>query len=141
MQLEVGKIIEGKVEKITKFGAFVDLGENKVGLVHISEVAPTFVNEVGDYIQEGQTVKVKILNLSEGGKIGLSIKQALNDGQEHIRNSGRKIRKVDDSNLKAASGGKNSFEYLMSKYKTQSDETQNLLSKRESGRGGRNSRR
>ena len=135
MQLEVGKIVEGKVNKITKFGAFVDLGENKVGLVHISEVAPTFVKEVGDYIKEGQTVKVKILNLSEDGKIGLSIKQATNAGQEQGQDRNRKIRKLDDNNLKAASGGKSSFEYLMSKFKMESDETQNLLNKRDIGRG------
>jgi S1 RNA binding domain protein len=139
MQLEVGKTVEGKIEKITKFGAFVDLGENKVGLVHISEVAPTFVREIEDYVQKGQTVKVKILNLSENGKIGLSIKQTLNDGQEHgqNRNKIRKIRKVNDNNLKAASGGKNSFECLMSKFKIDSDETQNLLNKRDLGRNGR----
>lgn len=135
MQLEVGKIVEGKVNKITKFGAFVDLGENKVGLVHISEVAPTFVKEVGDHIKEGQTVKVKILNLSEDGKIGLSIKQATNAYQEQDQNRNRKIRKLDDNNLKAASGGKSSFEYLMSKFKMESDETQNLLNKRDVGRG------
>ena len=133
MQLEVGKIVEGKVNKITKFGAFVDLGENKVGLVHISEVAPTFVKEVGDHIKEGQTVKVKILNLSEDGKIGLSIKQATNIGKERDQN--KKMRRLDDNNLKAASGGKNSFEYLMSKFKMESDETQNLLNKRDVGRG------
>ncbi len=135
MQLEVGKIVEGKVNKITKFGAFVDLGENKVGLVHISEVAPTFVKEVGDHIKEGQTVKVKILNLSEDGKIGLSIKQATNAYQEQDQNRNRKIRKLDDNNLKSASGGKSSFEYLMSKFKMESDETQNLLNKRDVGRG------
>lgn len=135
MQLEVDKIVEGKVNKITKFGAFVDLGENKVGLVHISEVAPTFVKEVGDHIKEGQTVKVKILNLSEDGKIGLSIKQATNAYQEQDQNRNRKIRKLDDNNLKAASGGKSSFEYLMSKFKMESDETQNLLNKRDVGRG------
>ena len=133
MQLEVGKIVEGKVNKITKFGAFVDLGDNKVGLVHISEVAPTFVKEVGDHIKEGQTVKVKILNLSEDGKIGLSIKQATNIGKERDQN--KKMRRLDDNNLKAASGGKNSFEYLMSKFKMESDETQNLLNKRDVGRG------
>ena len=133
MQLEVGKIVEGKVNKITKFGAFVDLGDNKVGLVHISEVAPTFVKEVGDHSKEGQTVKVKILNLSEDGKIGLSIKQATNIGKERDQN--KKMRRLDDNNLKAASGGKNSFEYLMSKFKMESDETQNLLNKRDVGRG------
>ena len=59
MQLEVGAILEGKITGITKFGAFVELGEGKTGMVHISEVAPTFVKEITDFVSEGQTVKVK----------------------------------------------------------------------------------
>lgn len=63
MQLEVGKIYEGKVTGITKFGAFVELDKDTTGMVHISEVANTFVNEIKDHLTEGQTVKVKVLNL------------------------------------------------------------------------------
>lgn len=77
MQLEVGKIYEGKVTGITKFGAFVELDKNTTGMVHISEVANTFVNEIKDHLQEGQTVKVKLLSLGDDGKISLSIKKAL----------------------------------------------------------------
>lgn len=77
MQLEVGTIIEGKVTGILKFGAFVDLGGGKSGMVHISEVAPTYVNDIKEHIQEGQTVKVKVINIAEDGKISLSIKKAL----------------------------------------------------------------
>ena len=77
MQLEVGKIYEGKVTGITKFGAFIDLGENKTGMVHISEVAPTFVKEITDFISMGETVKVRVLNIGEDGKISLSIKRAV----------------------------------------------------------------
>ncbi len=69
-----GKIMEGKVQGITKFGAFVELGDGAVGLVHISEIADTYVRDVKDFIQEGDTVKVKILNVA-GKKIGLSMKQ------------------------------------------------------------------
>ena len=58
MEPEVGSILEGTVTTITKFGAFVSLGGGKSGLVHISEIANTFVNEVRDFLQEGQTVKV-----------------------------------------------------------------------------------
>ncbi|MBE6874688.1 MAG: S1 RNA-binding domain-containing protein [Ruminococcus albus] len=76
MQLEVGKIYEGKVTGITKFGAFVELDKDTTGMVHISEVANTFVNEIKDHLQEGQTVKVKVLSLGEDGKISLSIKKA-----------------------------------------------------------------
>lgn len=70
-----GNIVEGKVQGITKFGAFVELPGGAVGLVHISEIADTYVKDVKDFIQEGDNVRVKILNVS-GKKIGLSMKQA-----------------------------------------------------------------
>ena len=76
MEPEVGSILEGTVTTITKFGAFVALGGGKSGLVHISEIANSFVNDVRDFLQEGQTVKVKVLS-AENGKINLSIKKAL----------------------------------------------------------------
>ena len=76
MQLTVGRVVEGKVTAITKFGAFIDLGEGKTGMGHISEVAPTYVKEIRDHLTENQVVKVKILNISDDGKIGLSIKRA-----------------------------------------------------------------
>lgn len=87
MQLENGKIVEGKVTGITKFGAFVDLGEGKTGMVHISEVAPTFVKEISDFLTQGQTVKVKILNIAPDGKISLSVKQALDPAPQEKRPS------------------------------------------------------
>lgn len=77
MELEVGKIYEGKVTGITKFGAFVELDKNTTGMVHISEVANTFVSEIKDHINEGETLKVKVLSLGDDGKISLSIKKAL----------------------------------------------------------------
>ncbi|MBC7075500.1 MAG: S1 RNA-binding domain-containing protein [Syntrophomonadaceae bacterium] len=85
-----GVIVEGKVQGVTKFGAFVELPGGAVGLVHISEIADTYVKNVRDFIQEGESVRVKVLNVSEG-KIGLSIKQALlNDKKEPVaRKSGR----------------------------------------------------
>ena len=76
MQLEVGNIYEGKVTGITKFGAFVELEKGTTGMVHISEIANTYVSEIKDHIQEGQTVKVKVLSMGDG-KISLSIKKAL----------------------------------------------------------------
>ena len=76
MDLAVGAIVEGKVTGITKFGAFVALPEGKSGMVHISEVASTFVNDIKDFLQEGQQVKVKIINIDQQGRINLSIKKA-----------------------------------------------------------------
>ncbi len=76
MEPQVGSILEGKVTSITKFGAFVALDNGKSGLVHISEIANSFVNDVHDFLQEGQTVKVLVLS-AENGKINLSIKRTL----------------------------------------------------------------
>ena len=76
MEPQVGSILEGKVTSITKFGAFVALDGGRSGLVHISEIANSFVNDVHDFLQEGQTVKVLVLS-TENGKINLSIKKAL----------------------------------------------------------------
>ena len=76
MGLEIGAVIEGKVTGITKFGAFVALPEGKSGLVHISEVANSYVNDVNDYLSVGQTVKVRVISINEAGKINLSVKQA-----------------------------------------------------------------
>lgn len=82
MQLEVGGIYEGKVTGITKFGAFVSFEGGQTGMVHISEVAPTFVTEIRDFVTEGQTVKVKVLSINEEGKISLSMKKALPEDQQ-----------------------------------------------------------
>ncbi len=79
MAVEVGNILEGKVTGITDFGAFVDLPDGKSGMVHISEVAPTYVNKISDHLTEGQTVKVKVLSIGENGKISLSIKKAMDN--------------------------------------------------------------
>ena len=76
MEPQIGTILEGKVTTITKFGAFVALEGGKSGLVHISEIANTFVSDVNDFLQAGQTVKVLVL-ANENGKINLSIKKAL----------------------------------------------------------------
>ena len=74
MELTVGAILDGKVKSITNFGAFIALPENKTGLVHISEVANTYVSDVREHLTEGQEVKVMVLS-AEAGKINLSIKR------------------------------------------------------------------
>ena len=76
MALEIGSVVEGKVTSIAKFGAFVLLPEGKSGLVHISEIANAYVSDVNEFVQVGQSVKVRVLNISEEGKINLSIKRA-----------------------------------------------------------------
>ena len=77
MEFGVGTIVEGKVTGITKFGAFVSLPEGKSGLVHISEIAYSYVNDVKDHLTEGQEVKVKVIGIDESNRINLSIKKAM----------------------------------------------------------------
>jgi S1 RNA binding domain protein len=74
MELTVGAILEGKVKTITNFGAFVALPDNKTGMVHISEVANTYVSDIRQHLTEGQDVKVMVIAV-DGGKINLSIKR------------------------------------------------------------------
>ena len=76
-QPNVGEIIEGKITGITKFGVFVEIGNGVTGRVHISEVAKTYVNEIRDFVKEDD--KVKVLAISEDGKISLSMKRAMED--------------------------------------------------------------
>lgn len=79
MQLEVGMILEGKVTGITKFGAFVALPGGKSGLVHISEVANAYVSDINEHLSNGQDVKVKVIGITDEGKINLSIKKAVDN--------------------------------------------------------------
>ena len=74
MELTVGAIFEGKVKSITNFGAFISLPENHTGMVHISEVANSYVSDIRQHLTEGQDVKVMVIGV-EGNKINLSIKR------------------------------------------------------------------
>lgn len=74
MELTVGAVLEGTVKTITNFGAFVALPENKTGMVHISEVANTYVSDIRQHLTEGQEVKVVVIGV-DGGKVNLSIKR------------------------------------------------------------------
>ena len=76
MEIEVGAVLEGRVTGITKFGAFVALPGGRSGLIHISEVANSFVSDIHDFLSDGQTVKVRVLNIGADGKISLSAKRA-----------------------------------------------------------------
>lgn len=85
MLAEEGKIIEGTVSGITNFGAFIDLGEGKTGLVHISEVADDYVKNIHDYLKDKQKVKVKVLSIGKDGKISLSIRQAAVQNKKSVK--------------------------------------------------------
>lgn len=135
MEFEIGAIVEGKVKSITNFGAFVELEGGKSGLVHISEISDTFVKDIKDHLQEGQTVKVKIISLDEKGKLGLSIKRVRNEKndetkefekKESFNNNGYRKKDIADNGYKRLANlknnGSNRFEDMMAKFKQVSDE-------------------
>lgn len=130
MQLDVGKIYEGKVTGITKFGAFVELEPGTTGMVHISEVANTFVSEIKDHLAEGQSVKVKVLSVSEEGKISLSIKKASeNPNPKNRRNGGGKRPESKPQAEKVPQTPEAAFEDMLNKFKQSSDERMGDLKK------------
>ena len=142
MQIEVGSILDGKVTGITKFGAFVDLSDGKTGMVHISEVASTYVKDINDHLTENQMVKVKVLNISEDGKISLSIKKAMeNQNQNQQRSNNRNSqsqrkpyqnRRNNDNRSFDRSNRRNenmSFEEMLAKFKQSSEEKMYVIKK------------
>ncbi len=150
MQLEVGSVVEGKVIGITKFGAFVELAPGKTGMVHISEVANTYVKDISDHVSEGQTVKVKILRVAEDGKISLSIKKALPPAPRPYRrprepqgagsSPGRPGSFEWQSPSSRYSGNEN-FEEMMTRFKQTSDEKMTDLKRSLDGKHGGFSRK
>jgi polyribonucleotide nucleotidyltransferase len=73
-EAEVGKVYEGPVTKLLDFGALINILPGKDGLLHISQIAHERVERVGDYLQEGQVVRVKVLETDDKGRIKLSMK-------------------------------------------------------------------
>ena len=84
MQLEIGSVYEGTVRSITNYGAFVEIQttdadgktEKQTGMVHISEIADSFVRDIHDFVQEQDTVRVKVLGTNPQGRLSLSLRQA-----------------------------------------------------------------
>ncbi len=140
MTIEVGSILEGVVTGITNFGAFVELPEGNVGLVHISEVAEEFVRDVHDFLKEHDKVKVKVLSVDQRGKIGLSIKQAIEKKNPDVKSfkpapKPNNFRKPVNNSSRNTSA---SFEDKLSKFLKDSDERlTDLRRKTDAKRGGR----
>lgn len=141
MAIEVGAKVKGKVSGITKFGAFVDLGEGKNGLVHISEVSNHFIQDIHEVLKLGDEVQVKVLAISEDGKINLSMRRCeeKENKKQNPRDDYKKKAPMNKGNKKKK---QQDFESLMNDFLKTSEE--NLLSLRrntEGKRGGRGGRR
>lgn len=150
MQVEVGAIVNGKVTGLTNFGAFVSLPDGKTGMVHISEVAPTYVKEIRDFLKEDQEVKVKVLSISEEGKVSLSIKRAEEperkpeQRRQPRQGGGNRPRRSPPvwQGAKQTQNENLSFEDMMARFKQVSDEKMTDLKRSaETKHGGGFSRR
>ena len=143
--LEVGAIVEGKVTGLTAFGAFVSLPDGKSGMVHISEVSNSFVKDIKDFLKEGQDVKVKIVNITDEGKISLSIKKADETPRESAprpkRNDRPRGGNVWQGQPKQQNDSAMSFEDMMAKFKQVSDEKMTDLKRSTDSKHGGYSRR
>lgn len=170
MSLEVGNKVEGKITGLAKFGAFIDLGNNKTGLVHISEVSDKFVEDINDELNVGQVVTVEVLTIGDDGKIALSMRDREKEALEK-KSAPRPSRPQSSSNTSSSSRpqsarpqsgrpqggrpqnsrpqgnnfnrrGSNDFDSLMDDFLKDSETRLSTLRKStESKRGGRGGRR
>jgi S1 RNA binding domain protein len=137
MEVEVGKIIEGRVTGITKFGAFVQLANGKTGLVHISEVALTYVKDINEHLKVNDVVKVKVISIDEKGKVSLSIKKVL---EEEKQQNAHRPEEIDFS--RKNNFDEMTFEEKMKLFMQDSDEKMSDLRRNiDSKRGGGSYRR
>ena len=159
MAIEVGNIFEGRVTGVKPFGAFVALPEGRVGMVHISEVSNEYVQDIAAVLHDGDTVKVQVINVAPDGKIALSIKRTQPaperaPRQPHGERSGNggdrrpapRPKREEKPRVwqpkPAAPQGEMSFEDMMARYKTRSEEKiADLKRVTENHRGGYSRRR
>ena len=145
-QLVVGSIVEGKVIKITPFGAIVSINGGGQGLVHISQIANTFVKDINDHLKVGDEVKVKVLSIEEEtNRVSLSIRAALPKEESPERKENKPYFKNRDSkpsyeksysqNQSSESAPSNDFEEIMKEFLKQSNDKQATLNKRANKRG------
>ena len=143
-KLETGTIVEGKVVRVKPFGAIVACENGSQGLVHISQIANNFVQNITDHVNVGDTVKVKVLSIDEeSGKISLSMKEALppqpkrpsnfNRSRDQKNNFDNRSSKPTDKETTATSPNSD-FEDKMKEWLKQSNERQTSLNKRNNRR-------
>ena len=135
MTLMAGKIVEGTVVNITNFGAFIEV-EGKTGLVHISEVADSYVKDIKEHLKEQDKVKVKVISIDDNGKISLSIKQA----NTNVPRKSTRPAEIDWKSSEKKKSGANNFEDIMSKFLKDSEERMQDVKKHQEFKG-KNSKR
>lgn len=152
----VGSIIAGKVAKVTNYGAFVDLEGGGSGMIHISEVANTYVKDINDYLHVGEEVTVKVIGINEQGKVSLSIKETMQKGPQQSQGQGQGQGQRREGGRPQGRSGYvprsfnrpaqvpstgDAFEDMLSRYKRSSDDRMSDLKKVMDTRRGSANRR
>lgn len=130
--IAVGNILEGTVVGVQSFGAFVNIGENKQGLVHISQIASSYVEDINQFVKVGDKVTVKVLEIKDDGKISLTMRI-----HEEKKEDRRPYKKRDDHRGHQGgrgAGAKEDFESMMKKWMKSSEDKMGDLGKREKRR-------
>jgi predicted RNA-binding protein with RPS1 domain len=130
--IAVGNIIEGTVVGVQSFGAFVNIGENKQGLVHISQVASSYVEDINQFVKVGDKVTVKVLEIKEDGKISLTMR--INEEKKDDRRSFKKRDDRRGGKGHHQENAKEDFETMMKRWLKTSEDKMGDLGKREKRR-------
>ncbi len=140
MAVEIGEILDGKVTGITNFGAFVELPDKSTGMVHISEVSNTYIKDIHEKLSENQEVKVKVIDINEKGKIALSIKKALPEEEtpapKKTYDKPKKSQPPVWTGTQKSEPENMSFEDMLARFKTKSDERMSDLKKNTAAKRG-----
>ena len=145
MSLEVGNKVEGKITGLANFGAFVDLGDNKTGLVHISEVSDKFVEDINDELKVGQIITVEVLSIDDDGKIALSMRDREKEAEEKTSSAKPERSKPSHSANRGPSKpfrpkkntGGNDFDSLMNDFLKDSESRLSSIRKNTENKRGR----
>ena len=141
MQAEVGQKVKGKVTRITDFGAFVRMEDGQTGMIHISQVADTYVSNIHDVLTVGQELEPTVLSVDEKGRISLSLKS----GKKTRRSEGNGPRPGAKASVASsadpgaqpvlfeAAPKPTNFEDMLSRFKSTSEEKMSDLRKFQNG--------
>ncbi len=155
MAVETGQIVQGTVVRLLPYGVLVRLEDGQTGLVHISEIDQNYVRDVADYFGVNDPVSVRVLNTGDRGKIELSVKQALGEGQSLPQrqpsaegDAPREARPESRGEYRGGGGSdgprresRSSFEEKMGEFTRQSSERLSDLKRNiENKRGGKKAR-
>ena len=137
LMISEGQILDGKVVRLTSYGAFVKVDGGEIGMVHISEIADGYVKEIKDYLKEDQEVKVMVLAPAKDGKLNLSIKKALSPQRNNKTDSDTRSRTnsfTPNSNDSETKDVSSNFEDRLAKFMKESDEKLLVLKRKNEGK-------